>query len=654
MSTDQQRYQHIKVILNSTDYNSQTAPLAQEGSLILRSWQRCLTQHKLDPSSPRPARIVTQQILREHQDSAEEFLSVARAGVEQLYSHIAELGYVLLLSDHRGITVQYLGNKNHDSCLQQAGLYLGADWSEKYAGTCAIGTCIQELQALTCHRIEHFYSSHIQLSCTAAPIFDASGALLAVLNISALNSAISPASQNFALHLTQLYAKIIENAYFLKCYHQHLIFKADFSRELVQTNGQLLFALDDNGFIIAANTAARSLLQKQENTPSQLTISLPHLLECKWPDILAINYERKDGVKAFSTQLSKNTLFGTLIEPSGKTNGTQHYILNKEESVPQLDALGADDPKMQRTLSLSKKLRNRDINLLIQGETGSGKEVLAQAIHYSSERLNKPFIAVNCAALPESLIESELFGYLPGTFTGGRTKGAKGLIQEASGGTLFLDEIGDMPLALQTRLLRVLAEKQVLPLGATTPIPVNLRVIAATHCDLQQRIELGQFRADLYYRLNGANLNLPSFRERADKDYIIQHILKSINSSRRSRPITLRGDAMSAILAYNWPGNIRQLVNALTFAEATCEQDEITVYDLPEECSVSTLKAPPLVTQKIDLAIYNKHRPSEKSQKEQLLHLLKIHKWNISAVARELDISRPTLYRWLNKHDLQS
>ena len=653
MSTKQQCYQHVKTILNNTDSDSLIAPITAENSLILRSWQRCLTQHSLDPNKPRPARIVTQQILREHQDSAEEFLSVARAGVEQLYSHVAELGYVLLLSDHRGITVQYLGNTNHDSCLQQAGLYLGADWSEKYAGTCAIGTCIQELQALTCHRTEHFYSSHIQLSCTAAPIFDASGALLAVLNISALNSAISPTSQNFALQLTQLYAKLIENAYFLKCYHQHFIFKADFSRELVQTNGQLLFALDDNGFIIAANTAARSLLKEQKKHLSQLAISLPHLFECKWRDILAINYERKDGVKAFSTQLSKNTLFGTLIEPSGKASGAQFYVVNKEESVPELDALGADDPRMQRTLSLSKKLRNRDINLLIQGETGSGKEVLAQAIHYSSGRLKKPFIAVNCAALPESLIESELFGYLPGTFTGGRTKGAKGLIQEASGGTLFLDEIGDMPLALQTRLLRVLAEKQVLPLGATTPIPIDLRVIAATHCDLEQRIGLGQFRADLYYRLNGASLKLPSFRERADKDYIIQHILKNINSSREARPITLRGDAMSALLAYSWPGNIRQLVNALTFAEATCEHDEITVYDLPEECVVSSFTQIPLAAQDIDLTIYDKHWPSGISQKEQLSQLLTTHKWNISAVARELNISRPTLYRWLNKYDLQ-
>ena len=529
MSAAQQSYQHIQTILNSTDYPSRNALLTTESPLILRSWERCLSQHKLDPSVPRPARIVTQQILREHQDSAEEFLSIARAGVEQLYSQIAELGYVLLLSDYRGITVQYLGNKSYDDCLRQAGLYLGADWSEKYAGTCAIGTCIQELKALTCHRTAHFYSSHIQLSCTAAPIFDASGALLAVLNISSLNSAIAPASQNFALHLIQLYATLIENAYFLKCYRQHLIFKADFSKEMVQTNAQLLMAIDDNGLIVAANTAARALLHNQQHHSLVSSLSLPQLLECNWHDILAINYQHKDGVKAFSSLLSKQTIFGTLVEPCGRNNSTRHYVVNQQESVPALDILGADDPKIQRTLSLSKKLRNRNINLLIQGETGTGKEVLAKAIHYSSDRANQAFIAVNCAALPESLIESELFGYLPGTFTGGRTKGAKGLIQEACGGTLFLDEIGDMPLTLQTRLLRVLAEQQVLPLGATTPISVNLRVIAATHCDLQQRITAGQFRADLYYRLNGANLELPSFHERADKDYIIQHLMLIAN-----------------------------------------------------------------------------------------------------------------------------
>src|SRR5690606_30527985 len=183
----------------------------------------------------------------------------------------------------------------------------------------------------------------------------------------------------------------------------------------------------------------------------------------------------------------------------------------------------------------------------------------------------------------ESLIESELFGYLPGAFTGGQRKGMRGLIQQAHGGTLFLDEIGDMPLSLQTRLLRVLAEREVMPLGADTPVKVDIRVITATHRDMSKLISSGHFREDLYYRLNGAQLKLPALRERVDRHYVIRGVYNALLEE-RDQNIHLRADAMSALLSYDWPGNIRQLKNALSFALATAEGEEITLHDLPEEC----------------------------------------------------------------------
>lgn len=247
MNTQQAQRRHIDAILRYADDGSPPEPPGSE--LIGRSWTRCLRDYGLDPSRPRSARIVTQQTLREHQDSVDEFLSVARAGVEQLYGMIARLGYVLLLTDHRGITVQYLGDQRSDRRLRKAGLYLGADWSEPYAGTCAVGTCIQENQALTCHRIDHFDATHIGLTCTSAPIRDPSGKLLAVLDISALDSPQARHSQTFALHLTQLYARMIEDAYFLRRYRNQTVFRCDASREFVQVNGQYLFAIDDEGGI---------------------------------------------------------------------------------------------------------------------------------------------------------------------------------------------------------------------------------------------------------------------------------------------------------------------------------------------------------------------------------------------------------------------
>ena len=643
-----QHSRHIETILNYGRHpTSANSPLPPE--LIGRSWQRCLHDYGLDPSQPRPARIVPQQTLREHQDSVDELLNVARAGVEQLFTQVAGLGYVLLLSDYRGITVQFLGNQKDDECLRKAGLYLGADWSEQYAGTCAVGTCIQEQQALTCHRTDHFDSSHIGLTCTAAPIKDPFGQLLAVLDISALHSSRTPDSQNFALHLTQLYARLIEDAYFLRRYRHSLIFKCDQSRELVQVNGQLLFALDEDGQMLAANTAGRALLSQCHLT-HQASISLPALLECQWRDILSITYESKDGVRAFRLSGTQQTLYGMLIEPTMNTSYQKHlsYVLSdQEESVPELDSLCADDPAMRKTLRLAKRLRHRDMNLLILGDTGTGKEVLAQAIHNSSDRTDKPFVAVNCAAIPESLIESELFGYAPGTFTGGRAKGAKGLIQQADGGTLFLDEIGDMPLHLQTRLLRVLAEGQVLPLGAVQPVTVNIRVLAATHCDLSQRINDGRFREDLFYRLNGATLKLPTLNDRADKQYLIQVLLNKINPS-----VRLRADAMSALLAYAWPGNIRQLNNTLTFAEAICESDEITVQHLPEEVMPHPADESRALIQQITSFTATSENHVQETEHASLLNLLQQHHWNVSAVARILGVSRPTVYRRMEKQKI--
>jgi transcriptional regulator of acetoin/glycerol metabolism len=650
---------HIDTVLSYGGYQAANKSYSPTHELIGRSWQRCLSEYGLDPSRPRPARIVTHQTLREHQDSVDEFLNVARAGVEQLYSQIASLGYVLLLSDHRGIMVQFLGDK-HDDRLHKAGLYLGADWSEQYAGTSAVGTCIKEGQALTCHRVDHFDSSHISLTCTAAPIKDPSGQLLAVLDISSLHSSRTPESQNFALHLIQLHARLIEDAYFLRRYRHSLVFKCDQSRELVQVNGQLLFALDEQGVILAANTAGRALLTQYQPI-SKEAITLPDLLECQWRDILSITYESKDGVRAFRVAGTQQMLYGVLIEPRKKSSSqldVSQVISSQEESVSALDRLCADDPAMRQTISLAKRLRHRDVSLLILGETGTGKEVLAKAIHGTSHRADSPFMAVNCAAIPGSLIESELFGYAPGTFTGGRAKGAKGLIQEANGGTLFLDEIGDMPLHLQSRLLRVLAEGQVLPLGASQPVDIDIRVLAATHCNLTQLIADGQFREDLYYRLNGATLKLPTLKARADKQYLIKLLLERINPA-----VRLRADAMSALLAYSWPGNIRQLVNTLTFAEAVCETGEITVHHLPDECTQHRSRAAIIPLSSVgqvihtnpeQSAVINSHCQLESAavQQNDLLALLRHHRWNISAVAKQLGVSRPTVYRRMKKLEI--
>ncbi|WP_148253417.1 sigma-54-dependent Fis family transcriptional regulator [Aidingimonas lacisalsi] len=644
MELRQEQRQHIDTLVRLSE--GQAIGLGGCREVIRRSWERCVGEYRLDPGRPRPVRVLTQQAINEHRESVDELLHVARAGVDQLFAQVAPLGYVLLLTDRRGITVEFRGQRDQDQALRRAGLYLGADWDERYAGTCAVGTCIHDAHAITCHHQEHFDATHISLTCTAAPITDPQGQVIAVLDISALQSPRAHESQNFGLPLVTLYARMIEDAYFLHRYRDCLILRFDTDREFVHLNGRGLIAIEEDGSVIAANGEGRALIDTHLRrwppwSPGWVP-SATQLFDCEISDLLGLPAANDDQLRAFRVRANDTTCFITLIEPRGRHLVTRS-MPPSPAPVPALDRLASDDPAMYRVLKLARRLRNESVSVLITGETGTGKEVLARSLHDSGTRAEGPFVAVNCAAIPESLIESELFGYLPGAFTGGRSKGMRGLIQQADGGTLFLDEIGDMPLSLQTRLLRVLAEREVMPLGAERAVRVDIRVITATHCEMTELIANGRFREDLYYRLNGAQLRLPALRERADKHYVIRSVYDSLVAD-RGADIRLRADAMSALLAYAWPGNIRQLKNALNFALATVDGDEITVHDLPEECQGGLAGVPQILEQAPQAPATDAGRS---------LHaLLQEASWNISLVARQLGVSRPTVYRRMRRHGL--
>ncbi|GAB2779304.1 sigma-54-dependent Fis family transcriptional regulator [Halomonas shantousis] len=643
MTLRHEQRQHIETLMRLSEGRMTGLDGCRE--VIRRSWTRCVDEYRLDPGRPRPVRVLTQQALKEHQEPVDELLHVARAGVDQLFVQIAPLGYVLLLTDRRGITVEFRGQREQDPALRRAGLYLGADWDERYAGTCAVGTCIHDIRAITCHQSEHFDATHIQLTCTAAPITDPQGQVIAVLDISALQSPRAQESQNFGLPLVNLYSRMIEDAYFLHRYRDRLILRFDTAREFVRLNGRGLIAIEEDGSVIAANGEGRALIEAHLRrwppwSPGQMPTAT-QLFDGEIGDLLGILAANDEQVRAFRVRAGETTCFMTLIEPRGRRIATR-TVPPSPTPVPALDRLASDDPAMHRVLKLARRLRNEDVSVLITGETRTGKEVLARALHDSGRRAKRAFVAVNCAAIPESLIESELFGYLPGAFTGGRSKGMRGLIQQADGGTLFLDEIGDMPLSLQTRLLRVLAECEVMPLGAEKAVRVDIRVITATHRNMSELIANGQFREDLYYRLNGAQLRLPALRERADKHYVIRNVYDSLVAERESH-VRLRADAMSALLAYVWPGNIRQLRNALSFALATVEDEEITIHDLPEECQ-GGLARPPQPAESTAFA--------EVGEGQTLHALLRETRWNVSLVARRLGVSRPTVYRRMRRYGL--
>ena len=319
-----------------------------------------------------------------------------------------------------------------------------------------------------------------------------------------------------------------------------------------------------------------------------------------------------------------------------------------EPPTPEpLAALSGGDPLLDRQISRAARLINSPISILVTGETGSGKEYFAKALHQSSERRNGPFVPVNCAAIPDTLIESELFGYAPGSFSGASPKGKRGLIQEADGGTLFLDEIGDMPKPLQARLLRVLSEKEVLPVGATRAVEVNIRVVAATHCALESLVREGAFRDDLYYRLSGAHFTLPPVRERKDLAWIIDRVLALHGRKSSDHPaLTLDDESRAALLAHSWPGNLRELRNVIEFASAVCRDNQITLIDLPEYLSVPLNDTFTVGSSFQDLSLNS-------LEANQLLTQLRAARWNVTAAANAMGISRMTLYRRMKRYGIE-
>jgi transcriptional regulator of acetoin/glycerol metabolism len=319
-----------------------------------------------------------------------------------------------------------------------------------------------------------------------------------------------------------------------------------------------------------------------------------------------------------------------------------------------LEELAGDDPQMLRNVRSAHRIADSGVSVLIQGPTGSGKEAFAHAMHLVSRRAGRPFIAVNCAAIPENLIESELFGYKAGAFTGARREGMKGKILQSSGGTLFLDEIGDMPLSLQTRLLRVLEEKQIVPLGSESGVEVDLHVLAASHHNLREMIARGAFREDLYYRLNGITLELPALVQRADRERVIHRVLGAETTD--GRPAAIEMDALARLVAYPWPGNIRELRNVIRTALAICDGGVVRQIDLPRE--IREQEAPPVPVAESATApsapalAGRAANPLQAAERATLLSTIENCRGNMTRTAELLGMSRTTLYRKLKRHEI--
>ena len=584
---------------------------------VLASWRRCVNQHQLDPTRHAAPRIVTQQELSQHRQESEDLLRVARHGMEDLYRRVNAMGYVLLLANVRGVTVDSIGDAELDRELRHAGLIAGSEWDESHVGTNGVGACLATGQPITVHRSDHFDIALTPLSCTAVPIHDTRGGLIGVLDLSHLQAPQDKMSQALTLEVMKSCARRVEMANLVRRHSADWILRLNPSPEFLDVDPMAAVAIAANGRVSGMTHNARRLLA---HDPVGRRFS--DIFACDLDELPRLSRAQAP-LDGFLEMQAGGRVFARSVPPTAPRRRPA------EGGLPQpLRDIHGGDPAMQRLAERAAKVLDRRISVILQGETGTGKEFVARAMQ-AARRRKGPFVAINCAALPEALIESELFGYAPNAFTGASARGKKGLVEQADGGTLFLDEIGDMPLGLQARLLRVLSEREVLPVGATRAVSVDIHVISATHRDLAALVAEGRFRQDLYYRLNGLVLDIPPVRARADLEWLIARIAAATEGRPRFSP-----QAMRLLLAYGWPGNVREIVNICELGAALWDGDAVQPEHLP--AALGDRAAP-------DAA------PAGAASEDELLRLLDLHGGNVSAAARAAGIDRSTLYRRLGR-----
>ena len=641
-------------------FDSGQLPAAGLPASVLRSWQRCQRLGMENTERGRPSNTTRGDLMVARERNA-ELLSHAGGVMEHLYEQIRASGSMVLLADASGLILHGIGDPAFVDRASRVALQPGASWSECQRGTNAIGATLIERAPVEIFGAEHYLECNGVLTCSAAPIFDCHGEVLGALDISGDHRN----SQPHTLGLARMGVRLVERRMFESEHARHAIFAFHPRPEGVGGLQEGLLAVDADGEIVAADRQARTLLGVEPGRSLGLG-GFGNLFRSSFGTVIGraardpgalMALELRSGVTVYArVRVSLAWHIGLqAAQASGGARAARTPDPSRSaRNRVTLQTLATGDAGLQLALDRCAKVVGRNIPILIQGESGSGKELLARACHNSGPRADGPFVAVNCAAIPENLIESELFGYVGGAFTGARKEGAIGRIQQAHGGTLFLDEIGDMPLAMQARLLRVLQERCVQPVGAAEPVAVDIALLCATHRVLSDSVKAGRFREDLYYRVNGLTAQLPPLRERTDLHPIVRRLLDGSRHHPEPTRISVAAETMAILEAYAWPGNIRQLQNVLEVALALLDDDEdcILPAHLPEDVLQGAEGAPvarqavraPAASQAEGLARGRGRRPKDIDDAT-IRAALERFDGNLSAAARHLGVARNTLYR---------
>ncbi|NMU89405.1 sigma-54-dependent Fis family transcriptional regulator [Achromobacter ruhlandii] len=585
---------------------------------ILRSWRRC-ADLGFDMRGKRRAEPMTAAELREARQRNEALRRLSEPAMSLLRREGGSDGLVIL-SDAQGLVLDSDGDIDFAQRASRVALMPGAAWDEAAAGTNAIGTALVEGRSLVVHGAEHYFEPNRILTCAAVPITDSEGRMLGVLDLSSPAREVRPD----VLALVRAAVDLIEHRLFDSAHEPCAVLRLHADRSALGTPGEALLAFEGD-LLVGANRRAMQVLG----------LASTALGVYRYADLFDGVMEQAPDAAGRVQARGGAVYHARLRLPRSRPPVAPQPALR----LPATPALPA--PQTQRdaasfdaatlgALARAVHLSDAGVSILLQGETGAGKEVFARQLHARSRRAAGPFVAVNCAALPESLIESELFGYEDGAFTGARRQGSKGLLRQAHGGVLFLDEIGDMPLALQARLLRVLQSREVSPLGAARPVAVDFALVCATHRALAHDGPDAPVRPDLYFRIAEYTVTLAPLRARPD----LRELLRTLWAAQGSGP-ALPGGIEDALAQYAWPGNYRQMAAVLrtlhVLAGASGRVDE--------EMLPADIRGMPA-------AQASAGAPSLQAMADEAIRAaLTAHAGNVSAAARALGVHRSTLYR---------
>lgn len=617
---------------------------------ILLSWKRS-REAGVDPYEK--GELADEHTLMSLRNSNQHLLEVVSPFMDLMVNFTRNTGFVVSLTDKDGFIIALNGDCHAIEQGKNNNFVLGVNRLEKKAGTNAISLALTEGKPFQILGPEHFKKTHHDWTCSSAPIHDTHGQIIGVLNLSGHCSLLHKHTLGMVISMVQAIERefrIREKNAILKLANERL-------KAVVDSVSEGVVALDKQGVIIEANAKFRQMFRVNQADLSGVTIS--EILKNP-ASMLAV---LKTGKEYFEREESLSTLAGTLpamttgrkiVDDHGEVVGVVGIIKEKKEVYRMVNRLAGSkaiftfqdiihqEPQMEKTISIAKAVAEADTRLLLEGESGTGKELFAQSIHNASPRHTGPFVAVNCSAIPRELIESELFGYVEGAFTGAKKGGKPGKFELADGGTLFLDEINSMPLDLQVKLLRVLQQNEITRLGGEQAIPVNVRIIAASNKPLEELVQEGHFRLDLFYRLGVVVLKIPPLRERIkDIPLLFLHLLQKITQSTGKTVEYSMEELIPILCAYDWPGNVRELENYIERAVILAHNGIITPEHFPEKMILTNHSE---AVKKNFLAM---------KERETIEKVLEIFNGNISKAAKSLGISRSTLYTKIKTYGLR-